>query len=106
MTEKQKIGLHTTIKETVVIMSEGNPGGLRILMELLDKDPILILGLDDMNIRGWRIWCGFKDCCGSDIHKFAECIKNRDPEMVDKINQSLEMTNQSERAVIGGASFP
>lgn len=105
--KRRPIKLGTTIRETLFIMSEGNPGGLKVLVELLEKtnDPLLILSLDDMNIRGWQIWVGYKDYCDQDIHKFIECVKNRDPQMVDKINDEGRRTNSEELAVIGGASF-
>ena len=101
--KREPIKLSTKIADMIAIMSEGNPGRLRILLEL--RDPISILGLDDMNIRGWQIWIGYKDYCGSDLEKFRECIRNRDSEMVNTINKSAIRMNLSIRAVIGGASF-
>ena len=77
---------------------------------ILKQEPnigyVLILGLDDMNIRGSQIWIGYKDYCKEDIMKFIQAIKDRDPEMINKINQESLNGNHNDRAVIGGASFP
>lgn len=108
MSENRKpIGLDTTLMDTLVIMSEGNPGALRVIMDLCKsvKDFFLILGLDDMNIRGWQIWVGYKDFCKSDMNKFIECIKNRDSDMVNTINREATMMKVDTRAVCSGASF-
>lgn len=77
-----------------------------MLMRLLKEEHglISVLSLDDMNIWGSQIWIGYKDYCGSDLDKFAECIKQRDQGMIDKINEFGKMGNHSEIAVEGGAS--
>lgn len=104
---REKIKLTDNGLNLMMKMSEGNPGGLRILGELSTKERslIYILGLDDMNIRGWQIWCGYKDYCKCDIDKFIEAIKNRDEDMVDVINKSAIRMNVPERAIISGASY-
>lgn len=59
-------------------MSEGNPGGLTVLMQLLKESPRIdpdaamgpfahILDLDSYGIYGSHIWILFKDICGQDI---------------------------------------
>jgi hypothetical protein len=103
--ERRPIQLTDTMIDTIDMMGEGNPGGLRVLMKLYAKDPFLILGLDDMNIRGWQIWVGYSDFCKGDIDKFIECIKNREDKMVLAINNEAIMIKSPLRAVVGGASF-
>lgn len=103
---RKKIQLHMSTQEVVATMSEGNPGGLRVLMDILKADPkegvFDILSLDDMNIRGPQIWVGFKDYCDEDLEKFRKAIKARDPNMVRTINREC---HGLEPAVTSGASF-
>lgn len=91
--------------ELAVIMSEGNPGALSVLIAIIHKDPVKgmfdILHLDDMNIRGPQIWIGYKDHCGQDLDRFLKALRERDAEMISKINKN----HPEELAVEGGASF-
>jgi hypothetical protein len=75
-----RIKLEMTMMDTLIAMGEGNPGGLTVLMELLDKgdkiDPDSALGgfanvldLDTLGIYGSRIWMLYKDVCGQDLVK-------------------------------------
>ena len=90
--------------DLIVKMSEGNPGALRVLMELLPIDPILVLHLDDMNIRGWQVWVGYKDHCNYDLSLFTKCIQDRDQKMIETING--QRGPDGPLAVISGASYP
>ena len=92
--------------ETFIKMGEGNPGALRVLMELNAKEPLVFLGLDDMNIRGWQVWVGYKDYCKCDLDLFIKKIKERSLEMIDVINKEAMMMKSPLTAVPGGASFP
>jgi len=101
------IKLTDTMMETMTKMSEGNPGALRVLMELFTSENWLpILGLDDMNIRGWQVWVGYKDYCKCDLDLFVKKIKERSSEMVDVINDEARRMDSSLLAVTRGASFP
>ena len=95
----------TTNLELLVIMSEGNPGALTALTQILNKDPVTgvmtILHMDDMNIRGPQVWVGYKDYCGEDIEKFVEALQKRDEGMVLMIN---ERVGGDEPAVTSGGS--
>ena len=106
---REKILGSMSIIETLVLMSEGNPGAATVLGNLSQTDPLLALGLDDMNIRGQQVWVGYKDHCEEDMDKFIEAIKARDSEMVDTINKNCiyqsEYGSFTERAVCNGASF-
>ena len=100
------ISLSDSTMDMIVAMSEGNPGALTVLMGMLESDdpaaPIMILSLDDMNIRGTQIWVGYKDHCGEDLAVFIQAIKDRELAMVQTINANSGI---NERAVISGASF-
>ena len=69
-----------------------------------DAGVMLLLGLDDMNIRGSQIWEAYKYLYNEDGKKFAEAIKARDEKMVQFINEEMASVG-GEKAVTGGASF-
>lgn len=84
----QKIKLTDTMEEIITKLASGNPGALRVVMDILKNDEyglFLLFGLDDMAIKGPAIWVGYKDYCKQDIQKFIDCIQTRDKGMVDCI---------------------
>lgn len=122
---RQKIQLTDTAMDVMQTMSEGNPGALSVLMMMLQADPknlMVILSLDDMNIRGTQIWVGYKDYCGAMrngddspptedecLRRFLKAIDDRDPKMVEAINNECIYDNQygsfKESAVTHGGSW-
>ena len=110
--DRKPISLMGSTQAALIEMSEGNPGAITVLMELIGRDDpsafMTILNLDDMNMRGSQIWVGFKDHCGEDIEKFAQCVNDRDPDMVKVVNSECFIPGEDgygEEAVIAGASF-
>lgn len=106
-TARAKIDLEDTMIETIFKISEGVPGAIVGITKIMEADEfgfILLLGLDDMNIRGSQIWEAYKYLYNEDASKFAEAIKNRDEKMVNFINEQLASVG-GEKAVTGGASF-
>lgn len=103
---REPINLSDNITAVIVKMSEGNPGALSVLMQLIQRDDpaatMTVLSLDDMNMRGPQIWVGFKDHCGSDIEVFAKAIQDREEEMIATVNAN---SGVEECAVTSGASF-
>lgn len=70
-------------------MSEGNPGGLRVCMEML-SEPFGFISLchaDDRNIRGSDLWVLYKDICESDIDKVCQILADRDNNIEKKIKE-------------------
>lgn len=108
MTERKKLNATGTMMDVLMEMSEGNPGAISVLAQLLEGNPMdgftSILALDDMNMRGSQIWVGYKDYCGQDIDKFRAAIKSRDQMMVDTVNEH-QGTGTEEQACTRGASF-
>jgi hypothetical protein len=105
---REKIVLSDELIDIMVKMSEGNHGAVEVLTSLvrLNDRPgllVMLLDLDDMNIRGSQIWVGFKDHCNSDIAWFKRAILARDPDMVDTINAACGSC--SEKAVVWGGSL-
>ncbi len=101
---REKISTRMGLTSIITTFSEGNPGALRVLLQLLESpaDLVLVLSLDDMNIRGSQIWIGYKDHCGEDMDAFREAIRSRDAKMVETINAN---SGSAEIAVTSGASF-
>ncbi len=90
MIEKRRpIELHHSMVDLLVVMSEANPGAMAVLSQLakIEHGFMYILHFDDMNMRGSQIWAAYKDYCGQDINKLIECLKSRDQEMVNKVNE-------------------
>ncbi len=109
---REPIDLMASTGSALIQMSEGNPGAITVLMELIGRDDpsalMTILNLDDMNMRGSQIWVGYKDYCGEDIEKFAQCINDRDSDMVAVVNSECFISDEEgygEEAVTTGASF-
>jgi len=105
---RKEIGLNDSVMETIIIMSEGNPGAITVLVQLLEdkeKGLFYILRLDDMNIRGTQIWIGYKDYCKQDIENFKTAILKRDPLMIEAINKEGGRGNHPDKAVSNGASY-
>ena len=75
---KNKLTLDMTGRESIVLMCDGNPGALNVLLELVDKNAIVdtdsvlgfmttMCGMDESGIYGSDIWILYKDICGSDV---------------------------------------
>ena len=107
MKERKDITLDTSVMDLIAIMAEGNIGALTAMMGLLKKDPtgvLLLLHLDDMNIRGSQVWIGYKYYCGQDMDRFIECIMSRNEGMIAKINEMNDGQGDQWKAVTHGAS--
>lgn len=73
-----KLKLDDTFLDVMIKMSEGNPGALSVLMQLMERggvvDPDAMLGgmacvldLDELGLYGPQIWILYKDRLGEDI---------------------------------------
>ena len=106
-TARPKIELEDTMFDAIYKISEGVPGAMVGITKIMESDEVgfmLLLGLDDMNIRGSQVWEAYKYLYNEDAKKFAKAVKNRDKNMVDFINQEMASVG-GEKAVTGGASF-
>lgn len=76
--DNPRIKLTDSILDVVVNLSDGNPGAVRVLTELMAASPKVdpqsafgplapLLDLDNLDIYGPKIWIFFKDVCGKDI---------------------------------------
>ena len=91
--DKDRItGLDMSIFEIVGALSEGNPGALRVLMELFGKDGagfLDVFGCDSKRLYGSRIWMLYKDVCGEDIERFRYHLQ---VELPNQVNGKLSIT--------------
>lgn len=88
---RQESRLRDTTQETLIEMSDGNPGGLNVMLELLEKglsiDPGnaanrisqsglgVVIMLDGYGIYGSDIWVLYKDMCGQNIIKMVAALR-------------------------------
>lgn len=68
-------------------LSEGNPGALTALVDLLEHPDgtKAILSLKRHNITGAEIWVGYSDHCGKNADEFASKLISDDPALLDEI---------------------
>lgn len=104
---RERIQSSDTVMNAILKMSEGNPGAISVLTQLLQKSEngfMNILSLDDMNIRGSQIWVAYNDHCRGDLNKLVLCLDERDPALVDAVNACHD-TGTNEKAVTSGGSY-
>lgn len=105
---REKINPNDSFYEMVTKLSEGNPGAMNVITQMLNKNPasiVQLLSLDDMNIRGTQIWIAYKDYCGESLDLFIDAIKNRDKDMILAVNINCAKQGTKDKAVQSGASY-
>lgn len=73
-----RITADMSFQDMLITMSEGNPGALTCMMQMMNSDPMALLDIllfDSMGIYGSKIYMVWNDCCGRDMAKFKETIK-------------------------------
>ena len=61
--------------DTVVDLSAGNPGAIRVLYELAEANNMAgVLRLKDVGIRGPGIWILYKARCDCDLSKLRDLL--------------------------------
>jgi len=57
---REQISPKDNLLDVVCKMSEGNPGAMTVIAQMMKIDPIKgfirVLSMDDMNLRGCSIW--------------------------------------------------
>lgn len=101
---RKKLNVNESVANVAAQMCEGNPGAIAALSSILTKREdglLVVLSLDDMNIRGCQIWVAYKDWAGGDVDKLAKGAFDRDQSMIDMVN---ERSGIEEVATHSGAS--
>lgn len=93
-------------KAKVVAMCEGNPGALNVLCSVIQsagaEQALQVFEvMEDMNLRGPRIWLAFKDASRQDLNLMMERVLSRDPSLVETVNANC--FGNGPRATISGA---
>jgi len=106
---RERISISGNMLDLFMQMSEGNPGAITALSEVIKADDassglVPILNLDDMGMRGAQIWVAYSDHCKKDIKVFMQAIKDRDPAMVATVN-ACRGCGDVPRAVEYGESY-
>ena len=78
MNTKTRLTSEMSIKEAIIAMSEGNPGALTCMMEMMDSNPMALLDIlyfDSLGIYGSKIYMLWNDCCDRDMNKLNETLR-------------------------------
>lgn len=100
MQKREPVDFNGPLMGIVMAMSEGIPGAVHVLMSLIATDPVLLVTLDDMNIRGSQVWLGYKDHCGEKMERFTRCIRQRDTRMLHTINREMARCKGDQPAAV------
>lgn len=85
--DKPRIKLEMSMMDMIVSLSEGNPGAVSALVQLIKTAPIAdpdsalgalgpLCSLDTLDCYGSNIWRLFKDVCGQDVHKMLGVLRS------------------------------
>lgn len=72
----EKLRGNSTIEDMIYVMSEGNPGAIAILAQMMksDRGIMNVLLCDSLNIRGTHLYTLYSDCCDKSINKFNRTL--------------------------------
>lgn len=73
-----RITTDMSMQDMLITMSEGNPGALTCMMQMMNSDSMALLDImlfDSIGIYGSKIYMVWNDCCGRDMRKFKETIQ-------------------------------
>lgn len=102
-----KIEINDTIESIIVKLSEGNPGAMRTLFEIMQfkgNNPFYFLetflAIDNMKLYGSYLYMLWNDCCKNNIEKVFKVI-----EAYQRGDINDEMINERIRTAGYGISF-
>lgn len=82
MTVTERLELGDSNADVAWKMSEGNPGALRVIVEMMAAEfdgvsgAMHVLHLDSLGVYSSRIWMLYKDCCGEDYRRMALVLRS------------------------------
>lgn len=85
---RERIELTDSLLDVMLKMSEGNPGAASVCAQLMKETPQIdpdnimggmgvILSLDDMGVRGPKIWMLYKDVCKENLTYLNAVMRGR-----------------------------
>lgn len=91
VSKETRVNLMDTPKDTIIKMSDGNPGGLNVMLDIIENGLDIdgnnafnkqarcgygtLLLLDTYNIYGSDIWVLYKDMCGQNLVKTIAVLR-------------------------------
>jgi hypothetical protein len=98
--------LDRILRERIVSLADGNPGAARVLIEATsgllarDRAHAFLQTCLKHNLRGSRIWIGYKYACREDLSAFLSRVAAEDSELfayVDRIQRGEAPAQRSAR---------
>lgn len=97
MNGSSRIELSDTLTGMVYKLSGGNPGALKVLLQLCQDSTAIdpdngfggfgpLMRLDELGVYGSRIWMLFKDVCDSNLTKMVALLRAHQLGLVDEIS--------------------
>lgn len=75
---KERITLEMNMQQAIFALSDGNPGAITVLVNILKADPtegfFKLLNFDSFGIYGSKIWIFYKDVCGENLDKMLSVL--------------------------------
>ena len=110
----ERITGNDTTESMLKKMSEGNPGGLRVCIDILTHTPKFdptnaiggigpILLLDTLGIYGSRIWMLYKDVCGERLPYCLATIRGFQLGIVSKADLNYAIDNYGDALDVAAA---
>jgi hypothetical protein len=87
------IDINISVLDAIFLLSEENPGAIRVLVQMSGAGPML--NLDSQGIYGSNIWLLFKDICGECIPKTLAVLRGVQLGIVDEatVHAALDLAN-------------
>jgi hypothetical protein len=78
--KKERLSLDDNTMTAIMKMAGGNPGAVRICVELLKSEEVLngisaLMSLDSLGIYESRIWLLYKDVCRESLDNMIACLR-------------------------------
>ncbi len=109
MSHSDRIQFADTIKDVMVKLCKGNPGGLRVLTEVYkqadrisryNERTMIVLLFDSLGIYGPDIWMLYKDVCGCSIPVVVGVLRAWQLGMVTQDQIKLAIATGNENNVL------
>lgn len=105
MSSRKPLTKDDSFHDFIQKITEGHSGARTVIENLVEeygaaKSAEVILGLDDMNVRGTQIWAGYNQHCSENLETFVACVEEKRQDFVETINRIERASGRTERAVV------
>ena len=88
------------MRETLIELSDGNPGALTVLTDCAAQTPssfgVIVDKLEEHDIRGSLIWVGYKDICDEELSAFISSVLREDDDFLEELDEYRNRLNESD----------